>query len=156
MKREHEFKKNLAMAMIIGAVLAMGGCDKQTSSGETVGQRVDKAIDKTNETAERAGTKIGETAKSAEDAVKATTEGAKAKAEQVGGIIDDSAITASVKTGLVKDPGLSALRIDVNTVKGEVTLKGEVDSAAARERAERIASAVTGVVKVNNSLSIKG
>lgn len=156
MKRELELKKHLLAATVIGAALFATGCDKHTSSGETVGQKVDKAIDKTNETAERAGAKIGEAAVSAEQAVKATKEGAQAKVEQVGTIIDDSAITASIKTDLLKDPGLSALNIDVNTVKGEVTLKGEATSEAARERAGRIASAISGVVKVNNAITVKG
>ncbi len=156
MKREYDLKQHLAMAVIIGAVLVAAGCDKHTSSGETVGQKVDKAIDKTNATAEQAGNKIGETVMAAEQAVKSTAEGVQAKAGQVGTIIDDSAITASIKADLLKDPGLSALKIDVNTVKGEVTLKGEADNATARERAERIASAIAGVIKVNNAISIKG
>jgi osmotically-inducible protein OsmY len=155
MKREHDLKQHLAMAVIIGVVLMLTGCDKQTQSGETVGQKVDKAIDKTNATMEQAGDKIGETARMTEDAVKSGAETVQQKAASVGTAIDDSVITASIKADLLKDPGLSALRIDVDTVKGEVTLKGEADSAAARERAERIASANAGVVKVNNSISIK-
>lgn len=156
MYREPELKKALAMAALLGVVLAVSACDKQTSSGETAGQKLDKAIDKTNATAGQAENKIGEAAKSAQRAVKDTAETVKEKATQVGGILDDSAITAAIKADIVKDPGLSALKIEVNTVKGEVTLKGEVDSDSARARAGRIASAVSGVLKVNNSISVKG
>lgn len=156
MKREYGLRHHLAMAVVIGVILLVTGCDKQTSSGETVGQKVDKVIDKTNETAQKAGDKIGDAAKSVEEAVKATAATAQQKASQVGAIIDDTTITASIKTELLKDPGMSALRIDVNTVKGEVTLKGEADNDAARARAGRIAAAVAGVVKVNNSINIKG
>lgn len=148
MSRNHDLKHHLAVAVVIGAILALTGCDKQTSTGETVGQRVDKAIDKTNEAAQKAGDKISEAAKS-------TAESVQQKASEVGKAIDDSVITASIKAELLKDPGISALKIDVDTVKGEVTLKGEVDSDAARARAERIAAAVTGVVKVNNAISVK-
>ena len=156
MNQQHHLKKYLALAALIGAALAAAACDKQTPSGETVGQKVDKALDKTNAAAGQAGQKIGEAAKSAEQAVKDTAEKVKEKAGQVGAILDDSAITAAIKADLVKDPGLSALKIEVNTVKGEVTLKGEVDSEAARARAGRIAAAVSGVVTVNNSLGVKG
>lgn len=156
MKREYDLQHNLAMAVVIGVVLLVTGCDKQTSSGETVGQKVDKVIDNTNETAQKAGDKIGAAAKSVEETVKSTAETAKQKAGQVGAIIDDTTITASIKTELFKDPGMSALRIDVNTVKGEVTLKGEADNEAERARAGRIAAAAAGVVKVNNSINVKG
>jgi hyperosmotically inducible protein len=149
MEREYELKKHLVIAILMGAALVVAGCDKHTASNETVGQKVDKVIDKTQETAESIGSKIGETAKSGAETVQQ-------KADQVGAIFDDSSITASIKADLIKDPGLSALKIDVNTVKGEVTLKGEADSVAARDRAVLIASAVTGVVKVNNLISIKG
>lgn len=148
MKRNYDLKYPLATAVVIGATLFITGCDKQTSTGETVGQRVDKAIDKTNETAHKAGDKI-------EEAAKSTAESVKQKAGEVGTVIEDSAITAAVKAELIKDPGVSALKIDVNTVKGEVTLNGEADSDAARTRAGQIAAAVTGVVKVNNVLSVK-
>jgi hyperosmotically inducible periplasmic protein len=156
MNHQHPLKKYLAVAAMIGVTLAVGGCDKQTPSGETVGQKVDKVLDKTNQAADKAGQKIGDAAKSAEQAAKDTAETVKDKAGQVGAILDDSAITAAIKADLIKAPGLSALKIEVNTVKGEVTLKGEVDNEDARARAGRIASLVSGVVKVNNSLSIKG
>jgi len=146
----------LAIAVVIGALVILSGCDKYTSSGETVGQKVDKAIDKTNATVEKAETKISEAGKAAQKAVKAAGDTVQQKAEQVGTVVDDSAITASIKADLIKDPGMSALYIDVNTVNGEVTLKGEVQNETARERAGRIASAVSGVVKVNNSIAIKG
>jgi hyperosmotically inducible periplasmic protein len=155
-KHEHVLKKYMVLAAVLGAAMAAGGCDKQTSSGETVGQKVDKVIDKTNTAAGKAGDKIGEAAKLAEEAVKSTAETVQQKAGQVGAIIDDTAITASIKTELLKDPGVSALKIDVNTVKGEVTLKGEADSESARARAARIAAAMAGVLKVNNSIIVKG
>lgn len=78
------------------------------------------------------------------------------KVDQVGTIVDDSAITASIKADLLKDPGLSALGIEVNTVKGEVTLKGEVSTDIRKQRAEGIASHIVGVTKVVNLLKVSG
>ncbi|HTE16099.1 MAG TPA: BON domain-containing protein [Burkholderiales bacterium] len=158
MKCGHDFKKRVGMVLITSAAILAGGCDKQNPpapSGETVGQKVDKMIDKTNDAAEKAGSKIGEAAKATEEAAKSAAETVQQKAGQVGTVIEDSTITASIKANLIKDTGLSVLKIDVDTVKGEVTLKGEVESNVARERAERIAAAVTGVTKVNNSLIVK-
>ncbi len=162
MTRKHDLKRHLVLAALLGVVIALtklSGCDNRTSSGETVGQKVgqtvDKAIDKTNATLDKAGNKINDVARTTEEVLKATAGGVQEKAQQVGAIVDDSAITASIKTDLLKDPGLSAVRIDVNTFKGEVTLKSEAGSEAARERAGRIAMAIAGVVKVNNLIIIK-
>lgn len=155
MNRNYQLRHHLAIAVVIGVILGLTGCDKQTSTGETVGQRVDKAIDKTNETAQKAGDKISDAAKSVEKAAKTTAESVQQKAAEVGKAIDDSVITAAIKAELVKDPGLSALKIDVDTVKGEVTLNGEVDNEVARVRAERLATGVAGVTRVNNALRIK-
>jgi osmotically-inducible protein OsmY len=69
--------------------------------------------------------------------------------------ISDAAITAAVKTELLKDPNVSALKIDVDTRDGVVTLKGQADSDAARSRAEQIAQQAKGVREVKNRLVVK-
>ena len=70
------------------------------------------------------------------------------------GAIDDATITAQVNAGLAKDPDLSAVKINVDTVNGKVTLNGPAPSTVARDRAETIAKAVTGVTAVNNQLVV--
>ena len=47
MNYENELKQHLAMAIIMGTLLVVAACDKQTSSGETVGQAADKTITST-------------------------------------------------------------------------------------------------------------
>ena len=145
-------KSVLALIMVL---LLLNGCNNQLSNGETVGQKVDKVIDKANAQVYQAHEKVGSTIQAANGAVKSTADKVQEKASQVGAIIEDSAITTSIKADLVKDPALSALRIDVNTVKGEVTLKGEADTESARDRAARIAMAAYGVTQVTNSISVK-
>ena len=61
---------------------------------------------------------------------------------------------AQISASLAKDPDLSAVKIDVDTANGRVTLKGPAPSAVARERAEGIAKAVNGVSSVNNQLVV--
>jgi osmotically-inducible protein OsmY len=69
--------------------------------------------------------------------------------------LDDTAITASIKAGYLKDPDLSVLRIDVDTTGGTVTLNGVADNDAARKRAEQIAASTKGVKEVRNYLTVK-
>ena len=155
--------------MTFGVMVSISGCDKYTDSGKTVGQKLDGAIDKTNAKVLAAGEKIekkvdqaGAAVASAGASISNTTGNAVDKAgdavfskvDQVGIIAGDSAITASIKADLLKDPGLSALGIEVNTVKGEVTLKGAVSTDARKQRAEGIASHIVGVTKVINLLTV--
>ena len=163
--------RHAIIATVIGVMLAASGCNKYTDSGQTVGQKLDNAIDKTNAKVAAANDKVGEkvtqagaVVASAGESISRTTGSAIVKAgtavatkvDQVGNIVEDSAITASIKADLLKDPGLSALGIEVNTVKGEVTLKGTVSTDVRKQRAEGIASHIVGVTKVNNLLKVSG
>ena len=76
-------------------------------------------------------------------------------ANQAGGAVSDAAITAKVKTALIAEPGLSALKIDVDTSNGVVTLNGTIDNQANADRAKTVATNVSGVKSVNNKLSVK-
>ncbi len=68
---------------------------------------------------------------------------------------DDATITAAVSAGLAKDPDLSAIKIDVDTQAGKVTLRGPAPNPVAKERAEEIAKNVKGVSSVDNQLEVK-
>jgi len=71
--------------------------------------------------------------------------------------IDDTAITASVKSQLATDIELSTITgIEVNTTNGVVTLSGQVSTDAAKRRAGEIAQNVDGVVSVTNSIEVAG
>ena len=61
----------------------------------------------------------------------------------------DSALTSKVHTALANDVGLKTLRsINVDSDKGVVTLKGVVDSADVKQRAEAVAKKVGGELRV--------
>lgn len=67
----------------------------------------------------------------------------------------DAWITTKVKMALITSDGLStATRIDVDTLDGQVTLHGRVDSPLAKGEAERVASSVEGVRTVRNLLEV--
>jgi hyperosmotically inducible protein len=60
-----------------------------------------------------------------------------------------------VKTGLLADPDLSGLRIDVDTRDGIVTLTGIVNTAAEKSRALEHAGKVDNVTRVEDRLTVR-
>jgi osmotically-inducible protein OsmY len=69
--------------------------------------------------------------------------------------LDDFTITARVKTALLNDPEIAAPRIDVETVKGVVTLSGRVASKQEEQKAVQVARSIGGVVEVKSALQIQ-
>jgi osmotically-inducible protein OsmY len=160
------------------AVLALAGCDR--NDDRPIGQKIDSAIDRTQQKLADAGHKIQPKveAAAAKTQQALTTAGEKTQVALAGAgekleasvtpsgeavnstsggarPMSDTAITASVKTDLLKDPDLSVLKIDVDTRGGVVTLNGLATDEAAKQRAEKMASAVKGVKEVRNFLVIK-
>src|SRR5688572_2209226 len=72
-----------------------------------------------------------------------------------GEVIDDSILTAKVKTALIESSETKAHQINVETKEGVVQLSGFVDSAGAKAAATNVAKSVTGVKDVKNELSVK-
>jgi len=66
--------------------------------------------------------------------------------------LEDQRITASVKSAFIADPLVSALDINVDTHKKNVTLRGFVDSDREASRAIELARQTKGVVSVNPQL----
>ena len=70
--------------------------------------------------------------------------------------VNDARITAEVKSKLAQDVMPSSLvNVIVNTTNGVVTLAGQVESEDVKQRAEKVAVQVAGVVKVNNDLQVE-
>lgn len=149
--------RSAAMAASLVLVLTVAACGK-TGDGKTAGQQLDSAVAKTEQAAAEAKAKAESGMASAGVAIKDAATQAEASgaamAEKAGDKIDDALITSSVSTGLAKDPDLSAIKIDVDTKGGVVTLNGTAPSEAARERATTIAKGVKGVSSVDNKLVV--
>ena len=64
----------------------------------------------------------------------------------------DAGITTAVKSKFAADDTVKAYRIDVDTKDKVVTLKGDVETVAARERAVEIAKATEGVRDVVDAM----
>lgn len=72
-----------------------------------------------------------------------------------GNVVDDSVITARVKSALVGDSRTKARDINVTTNDGVVQLGGFVDSSDEKAAAAEVARAVQGVKSVDNQLDVK-
>lgn len=128
------------------AVLALAGCDNGTPD-QTVGQKVDAAINTMEQKADVVGADIKQGAETAKDSAASAFD----SAADIG---RDAAITTQINADLARDPELSARKIDVDTTDGKVVLKGSAPSDAARERAAATALAVAGVTAVDNQLRV--
>jgi len=69
--------------------------------------------------------------------------------------VNDATITNTVKSKLAADPETSALRINVDTSNGVVTLSGAVPTAVEKAEAERIARNTQGVRQVVDNLTVE-
>ena len=134
--------------VLVAAALALTGCDQ--SDNRTAGERVDSAIAKTERAAQDARAKI-----ESSDAASRVSDAAKDAGSAVTAAAADASITAAVNAGLAKDPDLSAVKIDVDTQAGKVTLRGPAPTPTAKSRAEQIAKDVKGVNAVDNQLEVK-
>lgn len=124
-------KPNPMILALSAVALALGlaACDKKPAD-TTVGQKLDSTV--------------------------ATAEKKTDNAMDAGAVkLKDAGITTSINAGLAADSNLSAMKINVDTMAGSVTLKGTAPTEAARQRATEIAQQKDGVRSVDNQLTIK-
>jgi len=69
--------------------------------------------------------------------------------------VQDSVLTAKVKTAILQQKGLAGFSIHINSYKGVVQLSGFVDNDVNKELAGQIARSVEGVAEVVNNLIVK-
>lgn len=72
----------------------------------------------------------------------------------MGEKIDDATITTKVKMKLLGNRATSALKTNVDTTDGVVTLTGTATTAAEKELATKLAEEVDGVKSINNQMQI--
>ena len=118
--------KMFVLATSSMALVGLVGCDNP-SPAETAGKKLDQSMEKM---------------------------GQKEIGRKAGKAIDDTTITAAVKAGILAEPGLKVLKIEVDTKNGQVMLTGSADSAENVERATQIANAIQGVKSVDNRLAV--
>lgn len=75
--------------------------------------------------------------------------------ETMGAYIDDSAITASVKSRLLEDKNVAGTSISVETLNGTVMLSGFAKNNLERQTAESLTRQVKGVKAVRNEILVR-
>lgn len=139
------------MTITAAAVLAaftLAGCNKtDTSANDMVSQ--------TEQKAKEIGAEASKGVAEVKEAGRDLAQDAKQAGNEVADKVSDAVITSSVKAELVKDPNLSALKINVDTDAGRVLLQGTAPSSTARDQAMKLAQAVKGVVSVDNQLKVE-
>ena len=147
-------KHSLALIAAAAAALTLTACERRDDT--TVGQQADSTVASADAAAERAKQDAANATAQVGAAADSAGQKIEAAADKAGDKVADAAITASVNAALARDPSLSAVRIDVDTVNGTVSLKGAAPDQAARTRATELASAVKGVTNVDNQLAVRG
>lgn len=90
----------------------------------------------------------------AEQATRKAGDKAEDVARRAGAVVTDAALTTAVKTKFIADTAVQALKIDVDTKNGVVTLSGTVPSRAEANRAVMLARNTDGVKSVVNKLHV--
>ncbi|TDB48178.1 BON domain-containing protein [Photorhabdus khanii] len=114
------------MAVVLGTALVSGSVLAEESFKNKATQALDSA-----------GQKIDDSMKS------------------VDGYMDDSAITAKIKSELLAEKGINSTGIAVKTEKGVVYISGFVKSEQQSRKVLDVISKVKGVKSIQNGLTIK-
>ena len=118
------------------------------SSQQAAGEKLDQSVAMAQQKGDEIQSDVKQSAAKLEDQ-------ASAMATEAKNAMSDATITAQVNASLAKYPGLSVMKIDVDTTQHKVTLSGTVPDAAASSRATQLAQAVEGVTSVDNQLVVK-
>jgi hypothetical protein len=128
-----------ALAFFVGYRFSDGEIQGPTSETPvgTLGEGDDSARARGRDTGARVGEAVGAAGDRAADA------------------LSDGSLTAKIKAKMALDDTVGALRIDVDTVNGSVTLAGEVRSERERQRALTLARETEGVKAVVDRLTVR-
>ena len=142
--------KTIIAAAVAAAFAVPAFAQTSTPSAQERAENREKVQDKLPGSSERAQNreKVNEKLPTADERAK--------NRDKVSTGASNAALTTKVKSALAKDSGMGTMTsIDVDSDKGVVTLKGKVDSAEAKKKAEAIAKRVDGVKSVKNQLRVE-
>ena len=137
--------KTFTAASSLALLLALGACGDRIDTADANGNPTNPAL--------QGPAVVGEV-KQETDAVVRPADTSVMGAGAETGLGADAQIAAKVKMDLAADPDLSALKIDVDSKQGAVTLRGTAPDPAAKERAAEIARHVKDVKSVDNQLTL--
>jgi len=133
----------IGLTFLVMALLGAAACSNQSvqstsdSVKATANHDAAVATDKTDEMVREARAK------------------ARTLGEQIGESVDDAVTYARIKAKLATGRNTSAMEIRVDVADKVVTLRGQVQTAAAKRAAGEIATETSGVKQVHNLLTVK-
>jgi len=146
--------RNTAGVIAVNNQIALGSSTREVAKNDVKGAAHDakesmkeNARDAKAETKEKTAEIKAETREKTANATAATKEAA----HDTKVAVSDAWITGKVKSTLLLTRNVDGMEINVDTKDGIVSLKGEVESAAERDRAVELASNIRGVKKVDPS-----
>lgn len=134
-----------ALAVPLALLLTLGACGERIDTADANGNPTNPAL--------KGPAVVGEVKQETDDAVRpAETSVMGAGADAASS--DDARIAAKVKGALAADADLGALKIDVDSQGGVVTLRGTAPDPAAKERAAELVRNLENVKSVENQLTL--
>lgn len=143
------FKRSALGASALAALLALGACGDRVENTE-MPQPAQANVEINRQGME--GAKEEKQAQGVEN--NTATMGSAPQRSADASPDPDQKLASEVQSSLAADPDLSAMKIDVHSRDGEVTLVGRAPDPAARERAGQLARSVAGVRTVDNLLTL--
>jgi osmotically-inducible protein OsmY len=150
-----------SMRVLAAAIVAisLAACSKEGDDTRSAGKKLDDGIAKMEQQSEalkgdmqRGAAEANRAASAAVQDIKQASVGMR---EQVGSDLTDAGIVTTVKARLAADTMLTVSSINVDSTQGRVILRGTAADAAALSRARQIAFGVTGVLSVDNQMTLK-
>ena len=142
----------VALVSMLAAAALLAACEKKTTTvNDTSPGSTSSTTTTTVAPSPTASDAMAATTNAMDKAASATERGMAKAGEAMG----DAAITGKVKTALIADPDVKALKIDVDTKDNVVTLNGTADTQTNADKAVTIAKGIDGVKSVDNRLTIK-
>lgn len=130
----------------------------EESAEETMQQAEDateEAADETSDAWDDTKDAAGEAWDETKDAADSAWDETKAAAGEAGEFLSDAAITGRVKAALVEASQIDAMKINVETIDGNVVLSGVVATDEIADLAEQIAEGIEGVKSVENDIEVQ-
>lgn len=123
-----------------------------TATGAAVAANTREAVASVKE---KTAAAVDRTKEMASNAARKTENATERAGERTARAASDGNITAKVKAGLVTDPVLKGMEINVDTEGGVVMLSGFVESKAEADKAMQVAKGVDGVTSVKSAIKVK-
>jgi hyperosmotically inducible protein len=129
--------RSSSFTLLAAVLLGVSACSDNNGGAQKLGQKIDQGTETAKEKLEQ------------------SADATQQKLDQAGGMVADAAIAAKIKAKLLRDPGLKAGQINVDTHDGVVVLTGTVNTPEEVIRAVQLAQSVDSVKSVENRLSVR-